>query len=100
MQRRKIEDGGLEAFFDGIHVTDMDKKLTLASIVGDRARASVMVGDSKKIDVEPAVELGMTAVWIPSQTWNFAKSDIDQSRYREIASVRELPELIRMLEKK
>lgn len=98
LQRRKIAEAGIADYVDTVHVTPMKKKDILASIVRDRPAEGVMVGDSKKSDILPAIELGMTAVWLPSETWSFVNADIDETKYHRIAAVTELPGLLRKIE--
>ena len=98
LKRRKIEEAGIAAYVDSVHVTPMKKKDILFSIVGDRPGEGAMVGDSKKSDILPAIELGMTAVWLPSETWSFVNADIDETKYHRIKSVTELPDLLRKIE--
>ncbi len=77
LQFRKIRCAGLEELFDHIHVSLREKKRTLAMIAGDRPQDCVMVGDSKRSDMQPAKELGMITVWIPSNTWSYADVPVD-----------------------
>ncbi len=97
LQRRKIDEAGLPGLVHGIHITPMKKRDILASIVGDRPQEGMMVGDSKKSDILPAIELGMTAVWLPSQTWTFVNADIDETKYHRIESIGELLPLLARL---
>jgi FMN phosphatase YigB (HAD superfamily) len=43
----------------------------------------MMVGDSKRSDIAPAIELGITAVHIPGDTWPFAQAELDRRAYHE-----------------
>lgn len=97
LQERKIKESGLGPMFHSIAITDVDKRPALAKIAGASPRRAVMVGDSKKSDILPAIELGMIAVHVPSQTWAFANADVDPSKYHVIESVTELPALLRSL---
>jgi putative hydrolase of the HAD superfamily len=97
LQRRKIKETDLARWFDSVHVTPMKKGEILAKIAGRRPKNCVMVGDSKKSDIMPALELGITAVWIPSQTWSFADADVDASKYHKVKSISEVPALIEKL---
>ena len=97
LQAKKILRAGIRPLFDSIAITPMKKGDILAAIIKDRPDLGVMVGDSKKSDIAPAVELGMHAIWMPSQTWAFANAEIDPSKYHEIASLKEWPDLIRRL---
>ncbi len=98
LQWRKIDEAGIASYVDSVHVTPMKKKDILASIVKDRPQEGAMVGDSKKSDILPAIELGMAAIWLPSETWSFVNADIDETKYHRIKAVTELPDLIRKLE--
>ena len=97
LQRVKIVKAGLGSHFDSIDVVPKDKKPALAAIVGDRPELGVMVGDSPGSDIQPAIELGMTAVFVPSNTWSVVHADVDPSKYHTISSVRELPALLQKL---
>jgi len=77
LQFRKIRCAGLEDLFDHIHVSLRDKKRTLAMIAGDRPQDCVMVGDSKRSDMQPAKELGVITIWIPSNTWSYADVPVE-----------------------
>ncbi len=97
LQTRKIVQSGVSRFVDSVHITDLDKKSALQMIAGDEPWRAVMVGDSKKSDIAPAIALGMHAVWIPSNTWSFAHTDVDAEKHHTITSIRELPPLIAAL---
>lgn len=97
LQRRKIEESGLEPQFDEVCITLRRKTEFLYIQRGEDAARTMMVGDSKRSDIIPAVELGLTAVHVESQTWHYAHADVEGD-YHRIASVRELPALIARLE--
>jgi len=97
LQRRKIDESGLEPYFDEVHVTARSKRDFLASKAGEDPSRTMMVGDSKRSDIIPALELGLTAVHVESETWHYAHAEVEGD-YHRIASVRELPDLIARLE--
>ena len=97
LQQQKIDECGAAEWFDTVRITPMKKKDILAEIAAGRPDECMMVGDSKKSDIVPAVELGLHAVWIPSQTWSFADADVDASKYHQLKDITELPDLIRRL---
>lgn len=92
LQMRKVRDAGLEGFFDSIHVMNLEKKAIMASLIGENTARAVMIGDSKRSDIKPAMELGIVAVWIPSDSWTYANAKVEPDF--EIASIRELPGII------
>ncbi len=97
LQEKKVRVSGLSSLFDSVNVTGVDKKPVMAKIVGERKERVMMVGDSTKSDVKPAIELGIVAVHVPSHTWAFAQADVDRRKYLVISSISELPELVRKL---
>jgi putative hydrolase of the HAD superfamily len=94
LQRTKVGASGLGPLFDSVRITGVEKKEVMREIAGERPGSAVMVGDSKKSDIIPAIELGMVAVHVPSNTWAFANADVDPGSYHTIASVRDLPALL------
>lgn len=101
LQEKKVRLSGFSSLLDSVNVTGIDKKPVMAKISGERRDRVLMVGDSLRGDIKPAVELGIVAVHVPSNTWPFASDvEIDRRRYRTIASVRELPDLVRALERR
>jgi putative hydrolase of the HAD superfamily len=97
LQERKVRSSGLSSLFDSVNVTGVDKKPVMAKIAGDRKERVMMVGDSTRSDVKPALELGIVAVNVPSQTWAFAQADVDRRKFHVISTVAELPGLVRKL---
>ncbi len=99
LQWRKINESGLGTLFHDVHVTLLDKKPYLASLIGEDPSNVAMVGDSLRSDILPAVELGMTAVHVPSETWAYAKAEVDATKYHRLENVNRLPEFLAELEK-
>jgi FMN phosphatase YigB (HAD superfamily) len=102
-QQRKIDDLGIRNLFapDNIYVLDGTtsdcKRETFEKVFGPDPENSVMVGDSKGSDLEP-VPTGVTTVWVPSHTWSFSESKNPVEPSFTIASLAQLPALIRTLE--
>jgi putative hydrolase of the HAD superfamily len=64
---------------------------------GDGAARAMMVGNSVRSDVLPALEAGGWGVFVPHDlTWSFeaAEAPADQPRFREIADLSGLPALV------
>lgn len=100
LQNEKIVTTGLGSHFDGVHITQMQKRTQMQALAGSRRERVMMVGDSFRSDIAPAVELGYTAVYVPGDTWTHSLSvRVPEGTYHRIESVRELPELVRHLER-
>ena len=95
LQLRKVSEAGLDAIFDSVNVTLRDKKAIMARLAGRRRQDCLMVGDSRRSDIGPAKELGITTVLVPSRTWGYAAADVEPDY--TIESVRDLPQLLESL---
>jgi len=97
-QERKLAQSGLGELFDGVHVvSDKTAKTYLTAFATLGPEAAVMVGNSLKSDVIPALEAGAWAVHVPHElTWTYehAEAPVAHSRFREIAHLGALPDLI------
>lgn len=80
-QLRKLRESKLEGFFDEIHVVQADKRTALAEIMekhpGLAPNDFFFVGNSFRGDILPALDLDITPVWIPVETWDFEDHGID-----------------------
>jgi putative hydrolase of the HAD superfamily len=92
LQRRKIEQAGLVKYFDdgNFTVCPMHKKDDMQRLAEEFDGPVMMVGDSKRNDIRPAKELGLTTVWIPSETKHDSDGEVEPDH--EISSFTLLPE--------
>lgn len=98
LQRKKIRESGFRHYFDSVHVTGTDKRGAMERCIKGRDPSQcVMIGDSKRSDVAPAISLGMVAVWILGDPWPFAKAEIPEESYHRIDSIAEAPAFVRAL---
>lgn len=103
-QQLKIQRSGIGHHFDA-HIVAADKKPdTYADIVdsfGLDPESTWMVGNSTKSDIQPALEAGLHAVFIPHpMTWHLEHVDIEhhpawRGRFEEIARFADLTTLFR-----
>lgn len=103
-QERKLAQSGLGDLFDGVEIVS-DKTPEMYRRVfarhGDGPERAMMVGNSLKSDILPALEAGAWAVHIPHElTWalEHAEEPTGQPRYRRIARLSALDELVRLIE--
>ncbi|MGB0799485.1 MAG: HAD family hydrolase, partial [Planktomarina sp.] len=77
-QEQKIARSGLAPYFDQVEIVSEKDVATYAGIFGNDVAQSVMVGNSMKSDILPALEAGAAAVHIPAQfEWDLEKADVD-----------------------
>lgn len=96
-QERKLAQSGLGDLFDGVEIvsdkTPLIYEHAFAPFGG--AERAVMVGNSLRSDVIPALEAGAWAVHVPHDlTWSYERSvaPLDHDRFHTLRDLSELPE--------
>jgi putative hydrolase of the HAD superfamily len=92
-QERKLAQSGLGELFDAVEIVS-DKTEDVYSRAfaahGDGPERAMMIGNSMRSDVIPAIEAGAWGVFVPhGLTWEIehAKAPEDHPRYRELDSL-------------
>ena len=105
-QGRKLEKSGLKSYFDAIEIVSHKDKTVYEELL-KRNRVDrnefVMVGNSLKSDILPALEAGAYAVYIPYDiTWvhEMADEPDDNGRYFKVDKFADLPELLKIIDRK
>jgi putative hydrolase of the HAD superfamily len=87
-QKLKIDRSGLAGFFRSTCIVREKDAEAYRSLVADRSMEpsrSWMIGNSPRSDVNPALEAGLNAVFVPhARTWVLEKEDIRPGRGRLI----------------
>ena len=98
-QERKIALSGLAPLFDAVEIVSAKTPETYARLfaaLGVDAARAMMVGDSMRSDVRPAVSLGAWGVHVPAGTaWAVERApDPPGSRFVRLARIADLPHLV------
>ena len=99
-QERKLEESGLADFFDAVEIVSDKTASTYARAFArhaDGPERAMMVGNSLKSDVIPAIEAGGWGVHVPSElTWavEHASPPLAAPRFRELTHLGGLVDLI------
>lgn len=102
-QERKLAQSGLGDFFDAIEIVSDKTEKTYQRIFdqfGDGPARSMMIGNSLKSDVIPAIQAGAWGVYIPSSfDWAVERADapVQNERFRQLDKISKLPSLIKNL---
>jgi putative hydrolase of the HAD superfamily len=103
-QERKLAASGLGDFFDAVEIvtdkTSSTYRQVFSAYPGGPDQC-LMVGNSLKSDVIPALEAGSFGVHVPHElTWELehAESPEDHPRFHRISALGELPALIAQIE--
>lgn len=102
-QERKLAQSGLGELFDAVEIVS-DKSVETYqrtfSRYGDGAARSMMVGNSLRSDIVPAIEAGSWGIYVPHDlTWalEHAEAPVDAARFRQLPHLGELVALVRTL---
>ncbi|WP_439121784.1 HAD family hydrolase [Marivita sp.] len=98
-QERKLAQSGLGELFDDVAIVSEKSVATYQTIFTAHpggAAAAMMVGNSMRSDIVPAVEAGAWGVFVPHDLeWDLEKADPpDNPRYRSIPDLGDLPPLV------
>lgn len=99
-QERKLAQSGLGDLFDAVEIVSDKTRATYEAAFarhGTGPAAAMMVGNSLKSDVIPALAAGAWGVHVPHRlTWGYERADppVGEARFAQIASLRDLPGLI------
>jgi putative hydrolase of the HAD superfamily len=102
-QERKLAQSGLGEMFDAVEIVSDKSRATYARAFarhGDGAGRAMMVGNSLKSDVIPALEAGAWGVFVPHDlTWEVERAEKPAAhpRFREVADLGALPDLVAAL---
>jgi putative hydrolase of the HAD superfamily len=96
IQNRKIQLTRLDRYFKNVHVARTDKNDILSGIISTYGRENVvMVGNSMRSDINPALNLGIDAYYIPRGNWHRFKAEPFNSNYHELKYIDELLEIFK-----
>jgi putative hydrolase of the HAD superfamily len=99
-QERKLAQSGLAEFFDAVEIVSDKNAATYARVFArhaDGAERAMMVGNSLKSDVIPAIEAGGWGVHAPQPaawTVEHAEPPLAQPRFRRVEHLGELAALV------
>ena len=104
VQVGKLGRSGLAHHFEGVHIVPEKDAEVLRGLMADyglQPEMTWMVGNSPRSDINPALEAGIGAVYIPhSNTWSFEQQEIaDPERVVVLESFGELQRLFNEMEK-
>jgi putative hydrolase of the HAD superfamily len=78
VQRRRIREADLELAFDGIHIVPDKTEATFLSLLDHYGRPpseAWSIGNSLRSDINPALRVGMNAIWVDAHVWEYERSE-------------------------
>ncbi|MGC9368428.1 MAG: HAD family hydrolase [Paracoccaceae bacterium] len=102
-QERKLAQSGLGELFDGVEIVSHKTPAIYHEVFtrhGEGPSRALMVGNSLRSDVIPAIEAGAWGIYVPhSLTWELERADPPKghARYHELTDLGALPDLVAAL---
>ena len=103
-QERKLAASGLGELFDAVEIVS-DKKADIYRRIfarhGDGPERAMMIGNSLKSDVVPAIEAGGWGVYVPHElTWvlEHVEPPVGQPKFREVSAIHDVLPLVRAID--
>lgn len=99
VQEEKISFSNLRSYFDYIYIFPEKGERDLRRIVNEcnlDPKVSWSIGNSLRSDINPALKIGMRAIWIPRRTWGFEEEQpFDKQRLFKARSIKEVPRILK-----
>lgn len=98
IQEQKIEYSGLAGYFHSIYILDDKADHQFVEIVAEQSltvEESWSIGNSLRSDINPALRVGLGAIWIPQATW--AYEDDVMLKSERLHRVHSLEEILPLL---
>lgn len=95
-QKNKMRRSGLSDLFDDIVITDektISEYLRLCNLFQSTPKEMVMIGNSFKSDIAPALKVGMTAIYIPFHT-TWALEQMEEFEHPNLYKIDSFKQLI------
>jgi len=102
-QERKLAQSGLGDFFDAVEIVSEKTATTYRRVfsrVADGPERAMMIGNSLKSDIVPAIAAGAYGVFVPHElTWVLEQVEPpeDAPRFRQIAHLGDLPDILQKI---
>jgi|GEM_PF-2880233 len=92
VQLKKLQSTGLSKFFNEVHILDtFDKSEKLQELKYKYSKKRVvMIGNSMRSDINPALKVGVDAIYIPRGSWHKFLAEPLNPNFKKIDSISKL----------
>lgn len=98
VQNRRIDQAGIRDYFKDIYIVPYKDKDIFDAIIKDKDN-SVMIGNSMRSDIAPALELGVRAIQINAPNWFYDELEEAPEGKYDICNIEEVPAFIEQYER-
>jgi putative hydrolase of the HAD superfamily len=98
VQQQRLDASHLRHYFDRVYILpDKGTREFRAIVMEEKLELSAgwSVGNSARSDINPALAVGLRAIWIPNKTWMYEDEEPAASpRLYRVESIREVPGIV------
>lgn len=98
VQARRVDSSCLRHYFDRVYILDDKGTREFEWIVAEEAidvSSGWSVGNSARSDINPALAVGLHAIWVPYRTWIYEDEEpLANPRLRTAKSLREVSRIV------
>jgi putative hydrolase of the HAD superfamily len=99
IQKKRIADAKISKYFNKIYIFPQKTSAELYQVVEESnldLYTSWSIGNSIKSDINPALRIGLKAIWIPYPTWHYEEDEvlIKENNIYHVASIKEIPVIL------
>jgi FMN phosphatase YigB (HAD superfamily) len=100
VQQKRIDDSRLATLFDAVHIVEQKDERSFEQVLDELATppaSAWSVGNSLPSDINAALRLGMSAIWIDAHVWAHERREVEPApgRFFTAASLGEVPQVVR-----
>jgi putative hydrolase of the HAD superfamily len=98
IQKQRITGAGLNSYFNCFYIFPEKTPKELYQIANEchlDLRESWSIGNSIRSDINPALIIGMKAIWIPYYTWDYEEEEpVKKDGLYKIGSIKDVPNIL------
>lgn len=100
VQEKRVDDSRLRPLFDAVHIVDGKDESTFTTVLDEvdaQSASSWSVGNSLPSDINPALRIGMSAIWIEAHVWAHEQREVVPApgRFFTASSLRDVQKIVR-----
>jgi putative hydrolase of the HAD superfamily len=80
VQRKRVDDSGVASKFDEIRICPEKSERQFRDVLADHdaePTSAWSIGNSLASDVNPALRIGMRAIWVDAHVWEYERRELD-----------------------
>jgi|SRR5712691_10825884 len=98
VQEEKIKELGISVYFEEIYILDQKSETKLQRILLEQrleASRTLMVGNSVRSDINPALRVGLPCIWLRSHSWEDDKAELLSDQVWQVDTLRDILPIIK-----